>query len=182
MTLSTTSFFHLDDLLEIVATAIKPWQIHVTVVVHFIHSEFCSKGTQMNAAFNTLAVEISFLSTKSEKRNCKSVKKEKLKFGSTQMKVYFGIPYKKCKQSWWWRLLPGGLGWSPVATSTCTWHPRPNRATLERCHVQRTVAGKPTTWSWFGVPRWCTWCFGKGPGFVQESMDSSFPRFSMVCS
>ena len=26
----------------------------------------------------------------------------------------------------------------------------------ERCHVQRTVARKPTTWSWFGVPRWCT--------------------------
>ena len=52
---------------------------------------------------------------KIRKKNCKSVKKEKLKFGSTQMKVYFGIPYKKCKYSWWWRLLPGGLGWSPVA-------------------------------------------------------------------
>ena len=135
---------------------------------------------------------------KIRKKNCKSVKKEKLKFGSTQMKVYFGIPYKKCKYSWWWRLLPGGLGWSPVAyilkaqiyiyiyifrharcicKTMWLFNMTPWQLTFPtfRPPTSGFKVPRTKTWSWFGLPRWCTCVLGKAR-FVQESM-YQFPRF-----
>lgn len=83
-----------------------------------------------------------------------------------------------CKLNPWcfFRWLPGLGGWSPVATPDRPDLPTYLRSVVARCHVQRTVAGKPTTWSWLGVPRWCTCVFGKARG-RKESM-YRFPRFS----